>query len=74
MARLRIGGTGNFNFNNNQLYIDNTSGKVGIGDSLPLVKLSVNGNTSFGSVNCWGNIKCHGIFSGDFYNSSNPIV
>lgn len=44
--RLKIGSTGNFTFNNSQLFIDNGSGNIGIGTTSPVQKLYVSGNAA----------------------------
>jgi hypothetical protein len=40
--RLKVGSTGNFDFNNGQVYLQQSSGRLGIGTSAPLAKLQVN--------------------------------
>lgn len=70
--RLKVGSTGNFNFNNNQLFIKQSNGSIGVGtispnakvdvqDSLPLTGLRV--NNSFA-----GNQNLVGIYSSSVNN------
>jgi hypothetical protein len=40
--RLKVGSTGNFDFNNGQLFLQQSSGKIGISNSSPLAKLHIN--------------------------------
>lgn len=46
LERLKIGSTGNFTFNNTQLYLDNGSGNVGVGTTSPSQKFYVNGTAA----------------------------
>ena len=43
VERLKVGSTGNFTFNGNQLYLDNATGRIGIGTITPAYKLHVKG-------------------------------
>jgi hypothetical protein len=48
--RLKVGSTGNFNFNNDQLFIQQSTGKVGIGTTDPAAKLYIRNPDN----NTWG--------------------
>jgi hypothetical protein len=43
VERLKVGSTGNFNFNNNQIFLRQSDGNVGIGTTSPGVKFDVIG-------------------------------
>ena len=42
--RLKVGSTGDFTFNNNQLFVQQSTGNVGVGNILPQAKMDINGN------------------------------
>ena len=46
--RLKVGSTGNFDFNNGQVYLQQSNGRVGIGITNPGAKLDVAGAAIFG--------------------------
>jgi hypothetical protein len=41
LERLKVGSTGNFNFNGNQLFLQQSTGSVGIGTSVPATRLHI---------------------------------
>ncbi len=45
--RLEVGSTGNFTFNDNQLFLDKATGNIGVGTLTPAYKLDVGGPGSF---------------------------
>jgi hypothetical protein len=47
VERVKIGSTGNITFNTSQLFLDNTSGNIGIGTITPAQKLHVEGKGVF---------------------------
>lgn len=69
LERLKIGSTGNVDFNNGQVYLQQSNGFLGIGINAPLYKLhseassvAVYGNSTGGSYGVWGNSTYIGVY------------
>ena len=61
--------SGNMSFNGNQLFIDNVSGRVGIGTASPAQSLDINGSVNIASTGGlrFGNIAGRGVFAVEGY-------
>lgn len=65
--RLKVGNTGDFTFNNNQLFLQKATGYLGVGTITPAVTLDVNSPNSFAAKINGATGMYMGLFEGGIY-------